>query len=384
MTREEYISLYEKYMNGTCTPAEEKLLAEYTDDFKLLDLPWDEETLGDKNETAEFIHNKLLNSIHGRSRRVITLKIIKLTVAATLIVALGIGLSQLKSNLNNPIVKSTGQLRLNNDIRPGGNRAILTLADGSTIVLDSARNGILAKQDNADIHKTKNGAIYYQAGGAKDNTQHQLTNTITTPRGGQYQLTLPDGTNVWLNASSSLTFPVAFTQTERKVQLEGEAYFEVAKDKTKPFLVITRNSEVKVLGTHFNIMTYPDEASTKTTLLEGSVNIRNNISSITLKPGQQAELSDKAGHIKISQANTEEAVAWRSGYFMFNNEDIKSVMRKISRWYDVDVIYACDTSGKDFGGTVSRFKNVSDVLRMLELTGTVHFKVDGRRIIVMP
>jgi ferric-dicitrate binding protein FerR (iron transport regulator) len=199
---------------------------------------------------------------------------------------------------------------------------------------------------------------------------------------------LADGTKVWLNAASSVRFPVAFTGKERKVEITGEAYFEVAKDKTKPFRVKANSSEIEVLGTHFNVNAYDDEASIKTTLLEGKVKISVPVSGRkssykSLFPGEQAEIS-KDGKIKVKgHADTEEAVAWMNGHFQFKSADIKTVLRQIARWYDVEIEYRGNID-LHFTGQLTRNENVSKVLNELMLTGEVHFKIDGRKIIVSP
>jgi len=287
----------------------------------------------------------------------------------------------------------------NNKVLPGGNRAMLTLADGSNILLGNAPNGVLAKQANINIRKATAGNIVYNASDNIKPTQ-VLYNTITTPRGGQYQVTLSDGTKVWLNAASSLKFPAAFSTNERVVELTGEAYFEVAKltgtpvaghSGTRiPFRVITAGQTVEVLGTHFNINAYTDEATINTTLLEGSVKVvqaRTNASQL-LKPGQQAKLRD---NIRVFDVDASEAVAWKNGNFNFSHENISSIMRQVSRWYDIDIQYKGNITQEGFVGTISKFKDVAQVLDMLQLTGSVHFKTENdpeapgkKRIIVMP
>jgi transmembrane sensor len=287
-----------------------------------------------------------------------------------------------------------------NQTLPGGNKAVLTLADGSHIILGDAQNGILAKQANIDIRKAPGGKIVYNTSNLLGSNAPILYNTITTPRGGQYQITLSDGSKVWLNAASSLKFPAAFSNNERVVELTGEAYFEVAKltgpsvtgreGSRIPFKVITNKQTVEVLGTHFNVNAYADEAAIKTTLLEGSVKVvqseTNN--SQLLKPGQQAKLGAK---IQISDVDATQAIAWKNGYFIFSHEDIGSIMRQVSRWYDINIQYEGNVTQEGFVGTISRFKDVAQVLDMLQLTGAVHFKTENdpakpgkKRIIVMP
>ncbi|MDO8994551.1 MAG: DUF4974 domain-containing protein, partial [Daejeonella sp.] len=210
-------------------------------------------------------------------------------------------------------------------------------------------------------------------------------NTLSTPMGGQYQLSLPDGSRVWLNSGSSIRFPTAFIGKERIIELKGEAFFDIRENKKMPFIVRTNNSmDIRVLGTQFNVMAYDDEKNINTTLLEGSVQILKESGTAFLEPGQAAILNKGTGKIKVAAADIEEAVAWKNGFFIFSNENIESIMRKVSRWYNVEVDYQGNLSNKDFVGTISRDKNISEILKMLELTGAVHFRIEGRRITVMP
>jgi transmembrane sensor len=265
------------------------------------------------------------------------------------------------------------------DIAPGGNKAYLTLANGKKISLTDAANGALAKQAGVQISKRAGGQLVYQATASTEGTGTEY-NTAETPKGGQYEVNLADGTRVWLNAASSLKYPTQFKGKDRTVELTGEAYFEVAHNQSKPFRVKSNGQTVEVLGTHFDINAYADEAATKTTLLEGSVRVASSTTEI-LKPGQQAILQDD--HLTVSPANTEEAVAWKNGYFRFNDEKIESIMRQLSRWYDIEVQYSGQPSGIGFYAKSSRFKNISEVLHMLEQTKGVHFKIEGRRVTVM-
>jgi len=263
------------------------------------------------------------------------------------------------------------------DILPGSNKAILTLANGQKVILTGAKNGQIAKQGLTLIQKKADGQLVYKATSAATAVVY---NTMTTPRGGQYWVTLPDGSRVLLNAASSLTYPVAFNGNERKVTLMGEAYFEVIHNSKMPFRVVTKGETVEDIGTHFNINAYDDEPVVRTTLLEGGVRVAHNEQFEILKPGQEAVL--KADELNVSDVDTEEAIAWKNGYFMFEDENIQPIMRKIARWYDVDVIYNGDLPTDKFWGTVSRFASVSEVLNKLALTDKVHFKIEGRRIMV--
>jgi transmembrane sensor len=288
-----------------------------------------------------------------------------------------------------PVVNKTRPV--NTDITPGGNKALLTLADGKQIVLENAKSGLLAQEENTTIKKEDGDILVYNSQGTE--MVQSPFNTISVPRGGHYRVVLPDGSKVWLNASSSLRFPTAFAGAERNVELRGEAYFEVEKNERMPFIVTvtnerkyegdaSNNMRIQVLGTHFNVMAYEDEPNAVTTLLEGSVRVSNNVNNVLLKPGQQA-LSNNANKLRVSAGDTEGAVAWKNGYFKFSNENIRSIMNKISRWYNVDIEYKGKVPEKNLWGTVSRFEDVSEVLKTLELTGSIHFKLEGKRLIVM-
>ncbi|WP_421942362.1 FecR family protein [Pedobacter sp.] len=269
------------------------------------------------------------------------------------------------------------------DVLPGNNKAILTLADGKKISLSDAVTGDIAEQSGISISKTADGQIVYSIAKTA-NVEDDRKNTISTPNGGEWKIKLPDGSLVWLNAASSLTYSLNIaTAKQRSVELQGEAYFEVAKDKAHPFIVSTSRQKVEVLGTHFNINSYPDEQVTKTTLLEGSIRVLHNKTQEAeiLQPGEQSIVS--AAGIKVNEVDTDEFVAWTKGYFMFNNERQESIMRKLARWYNVEVEYA-DEAARNvmYYGTVSRFEKVSKVLRKFEQTGEVRFDIKASKIIV--
>ncbi|HEY4148650.1 MAG TPA: FecR family protein [Chitinophagaceae bacterium] len=268
-----------------------------------------------------------------------------------------------------------------NDIAPGGNKAILTLADGSTIVLDSAGKGDLARQGNTRIVKLDAGKLSYDAAGS--GTATMVYNRISTPVGGQYQVTLPDGTQVWLNAMSSLRFPTAFNGDSREVELTGEAYFEVAKDKHKPFRVNVAGMQAEVLGTHFNVNAYPDEASVKTTLLEGSIRMVKGTASLLLRPGQQAQSKGLNDFLLIKDADTDQAIAWKNGHFSFEGADVHALMRQIARWYGVQVRYEGEPGSTLFGGEIGRDLSLAQVLTGLSKS-KVHFRLEGTILTVLP
>jgi transmembrane sensor len=267
------------------------------------------------------------------------------------------------------------------DLTPGGNKAILTLSNGQSIVLNGAKNGTLAKQGNTDINKLSGGAISYQGASNIAAADAVIYNTASTPRGGQFQFILSDGTKVWLNSASSIKFPVAFNGNERKVELTGEAYFEVAHDAKRPFRVVSNQQQVEVLGTHFNINAYNDEDVINTTLLEGSVKVTSANTAITIVPGQQAQF--KNGKINVATVNVDDAVAWKNGLFNFNNNSIEEVMKQLARWYDVDIKYEGQLPSRRFSGEISRNVNASQILDILSFK-KIHYRIEGKSIIVMP
>jgi transmembrane sensor len=290
-----------------------------------------------------------------------------------------------------------------NDVAPGSTRAVLTLSDGSTIDLNAAGNGLISRQGNSKLVKLKGGQLAYEAtsGSGPSGASHELQansqatyNTIATPKGGEYRLILPDGSKVWLNAASSLRYPTSFSGKERVVELKGEAYFEVAHLTPKegqgkmPFRVHVASAagrgpgmDVQVLGTHFNVMAYADELSINTTLLEGSVKLSNGDRETLIRPGEQAKLKDNGNDFKVTQVDTEEAVAWKNGLFRFNEATVEEVMRQVSRWYDMEVVYVNGAPKDLFRGEIYRNVNVSKVLKVLEASG-VHFTVEGKKILV--
>ncbi|NQX53640.1 FecR domain-containing protein [Pedobacter panaciterrae] len=288
-------------------------------------------------------------------------------------------------NRTNPIAAAQ-------DIAPGINKATLTLASGRKIVLSAALNGALASESGVRISKTADGEITYET---VDNglTEQRGMNMLSTDRGETYRVRLPDGSLVWLNAASSLTYPASFTGLKsRKVKMSGEAYFEIQKDEAKPFIVETNGQDVTVLGTHFNIKAYKDEPDVITTLQEGSVRVDFEAAAwnskgkirykdeIVLSPGQQSLLRGES--ISISKANLEENTAWKTGDFIFTEITIERIMRDIARWYNIEVVYEGSIPTGTFSGNVSRSKNISQILQALEATKLVHFKVEGRRVYV--
>jgi len=303
-------------------------------------------------------------------------------IAAAAVLIFSLGLYWWSGKDQSPIAQQSAPTVQLADIPPGGNKAILTLGDGSSIMLDSAKNGSLASQGSTNVTKSKKGELVYNASGNSD--QAVVFNTVATPKGGQYHIVLPDGSKVWLNAASSLRFPTAFRGKERKVEITGEVYFEVAHNAKMPFIVKAGETEIAVLGTHFNVMAYPDEKALKTTLLEGSVKVSRGGKSAMLAPGQQASIRNIADNIRVADnVDMEKEMAWKNGYFQFQDDNLENIMRQISRWYDVDVTYEGNPGKETFTGRLPRNGNVSKVFKILSLSG-VKFKIEGKSVIVTP
>jgi len=270
-----------------------------------------------------------------------------------------------------------------NDIAPGGNKAVLTLSDGSNVVLDSAGKGTIAHQGIARVVKLDDGKLAYHNTTTGEKPAALEYNTLTTPAAGQFQLLLPDGSKVWLNNASSLRYPVAFTGKDREVELKGEAYFEIAPNARQPFKVKVDETLIDVLGTTFNISAYTDETTIKTTLLSGAVRVSRGDARKVLKPGQQARLHETGGLETLDDVDTDGVVAWKNGYFHFDHADIKTAMRMLARWYNVEVVYEGAIPNRTFGGDMERKLNLSEVLKILE-KNQVHFDLEGRRLSVRP
>lgn len=386
---EEIITLLRKYINAQCSrdetdsvlillqegayPAElDFVLAEVSEEAILAAL---DNTEHDKTDAVlyERIKRSIADRQHGGST---AWRWPRVAVAAVVLISLGLGLYTYFAD-------DKGKLYVSTDVRAGSNRAYLILADGRKIALEEAANGQLAEESGIRIRKTDDGQIVYEIQGTdgKSVTSYAPTfNTIETPRGGQYQVVLSDGTRVWLNSDSRLTYPSRFSGRERLVEVQGEAYFEVETMEDMPFKVRSSKQLVQVLGTHFNVTAYPEDEITTTTLLEGAVQIVNLQSNLLnqLSPGEQAQLSGKDTHV-TKDIDLEEIMAWKNGYFKFS-ESLESIMTKVARWYDVEIVYA-DNFGEElqFYGKISRSNNLSAILDIISSTGNVRFRIESLR-----
>lgn len=282
-------------------------------------------------------------------------------------------------------IQPAGSSLVQQDVPPGGNKAVLTLSNGRKIILDSNANGLLAQQGNMQVINLSGGQLAYQGNNnSNPATEEASFNTLTTPRGGQYEVTLPDGSKVWLNAASSLRYPTSFFGKQRRVTLSGEAYFAVVHNSSKPFIVTVNGTDIKDVGTEFNVKAYDDgQEGIMATVVKGAVSVSDNKNGVLLTAGNQAQISAGSG-IKVSPVpDIKKVIAWKNGLFWFDEESITTVMRQIARWYNVDVVYQGNITAR-FSGSIHRDVNVSVVFKVLEETGGVHFKIEGRRIIVMP
>ncbi len=370
-------SLIERYNNGTLSEEERAML----ESWYISEVRSNKDYHGLEENLAKLDQN--FTHISGAEEKKGSKLWPRVAVAASFFAVFGLSLYFYSSKSPDKVDQANVEVA---DINPAGNKAYLTLGNGKRIALTDASNGTIAEQTNVKITKTANGQLVYTIAENNTGSSSKLEyNTIETPNGGRYEIALPDGTHVWMNAASSLKYPSSFASLkERTVELQGEAYFQVAKDRQHPFIVKTTLQEVKVLGTHFNINSYADEPETKTTLLEGSVNVANlnGKNSKILKPGQQATL--KGVDIKVGDADVDQAMSWKNGDFVFVGEDLNAVMRQVARWYDVEIEYQGTISSSGVVSTISRTKKLSQVLKALQINQGIHFKVEGRRVLVMP
>lgn len=378
-------SLIQKSLNGSITEDEKVILDEWyytiSPEEMVMLSEEAENNIGERIKTRldDYIVYERMAARHKKQSALLRAAVVVSMVSISWLIYYFIK----NRNSENKTMPEVAEIKAVKDVSPGGTKAILTLGDGSTIVLDSSPNGQLGMQGNTKVIKLDNGQLRYQKGKNEENNNTVVYNTIATPRGGQYQVVLADGSVVWLNAASTVKFPTEFRDSLREVTITGEAYFEVAHNALKPFRVKVNNMYVNVLGTSFNIMAYEDEAFINTTLLKGSLKVSSGENAKLIKPGQQAKLNSSGNFELIPDADVEEAVAWKNGKFSFNSADIKTIMRQVERWYDVDVVFERE-GDLHFTGELSRFVNVSQLLRKLELTNEVHFRIEKGRITVLP
>jgi transmembrane sensor len=387
MDKEAFLNILKKYRAGEANDEEAAFLHAYYNLFDVHESSLEEMDASTKRLLKEEIKAEIDLKI---AQAVIPVKenfwrLSQMLVAAAVLVIVGVAIFFINEwpSISNNALEVTVEAKVK-DIAPGGNHAMLTLSDGSVLKLDDQKDGLLTTEAGAVISKTKDGELVYKPTGK---AAVDVFNTISTPKGGQYQLMLSDGTKVWLNAASSIRFPTAFNEKYRNVEITGEVYFEVAGNKKKPFKVFSEYQEIEVLGTHFNVNTYGDEQFDKTTLLEGSVKV-SRINSDgkkqafeTIKPGEVAIALKEDGELKVVQVRADDAVAWKNGYFKFDRTDLKTIMRQVSRWYNVDVVYKGDFDTDLFGGKIRRTDSVSGVLRVLKLSN-INATIKGRTIII--
>ncbi|HET6995152.1 MAG TPA: FecR domain-containing protein [Chitinophagaceae bacterium] len=388
LSNEQIELLAEKKLLGTITPEEQELLDQWVNSQQSKS---SEKTYWNSVDTDETIlKNRLLARIKEDanigepaevSPKIRPMQWRRVAVAASVLLIIGLSsyfiFFRAGQKTINPPIAVNGQ-HTGADALPGSSGAILTTANGQQVILDSANNGLIATEGNTSVNK-EGPQLQYQP----NSDAAPVYNTLTTPKGRKFELLLADGTKVWLDAGSSITYPTAFTGNERNVKASGQVYFEVARDASKPFTVSVGDMDVQVLGTHFNINAYPDETTVKTTLLEGSVKVTKNKQSQMLKPGEQAQVSSNENIKIITAVDIDAVMAWKNGLFSFNHADLATVLLELSRWYDMEVVYEGEISTRAFDGKIGRDLNLSQVLKGLQKT-QVNFRIDGNKLIVMP
>lgn len=392
--------LFEKYLQRKCNPSEVKelvhLLQSRSASGKLaLDLEriWIRTKEEQKSYDVDWqnMYQHITSNRHlsiSKNRKSKKRKIYAIAAVLTGLITIS-GILYISSHkyAEEKILPASLSTEMAHDVSPGGNKAILILSNGKKIILNRAANGNIAKQGNIQIIKLDSGELAYHASANNPASPAPIQyNTIETPVGGQFRVTLPDGTKVWLNAVSSIRFPTSFTTKERKVTVTGEVYFEVAENPSQPFIVNANNTQIKVLGTHFNVNAYSNEAETKTTLLEGSIKVvpvSNDKNALVIAPGEQAKVNSDGKIFLVKEADTDEIMGWKNGLFVFHDDDLQTVMRRLSRWYNIRVEYKNNNiPSSHFTGAIRREVNLSEVFKMLELTGGAVFDIEDKKVIV--
>ncbi|WP_144062798.1 FecR family protein [Sphingobacterium paucimobilis] len=371
--------MIKKIIDGQASDEDEKFVQNYFSQHAVSS-EWDEDAMGQKQLVRQRLESNLRYRLNGLKRRKYIFNRLPSSVkyAAAILVIISVSwLLYEKSTRNVPI-----DIIANEVILPGSEKGTLTLSNGLCINLESLEVGESLEQGGISISRNEEGEIsYFFSSVAEDGEQdHLIQNTFTTPMGGRLTVVLADGTKVWMNSASTLTFPNTFVASTREVAIKGEAYFEVAKNKNKPFIVHTGKTQIKVLGTSFNVNAYENE--NVTTLIEGSIELQSSIKKQTVLPGQRVAVNSVSDKMETSRADLEEIIAWKNNDFVFKNQDIKTIMKEISRWYDVEVEYRGNLDGRLFDVFVSRKKSLDQILTIIELTETVRFKIEGRRVIV--
>ncbi|MBO9591895.1 MAG: FecR domain-containing protein [Niabella sp.] len=373
--------LAKKVLAGKASEEERLFLEEYYNVFEK-QAGIEQELTGEElkslqQSVLERIHRRM--NVYGMRRRPVFRYWRQLGVAASFLLVAGVALWFVFRKQPHAGVAQQGPVAT--DVLPGGNKATLTLEDGSTIVLDEMKKDSLVQQGSMQVSKSADGLLIYSVAGHSSSAEAVIYNTVTTPRGGQYQVALPDGTRVWLNAASSIRFPTRFTKDQRQVSITGEVYFEVAHKPAQPFVVTTGATTVQVLGTHFNIKAYPDEDVMKTTLAEGSVKIVHAGKTAVLKPREQLQAGGALFKV-VQQVDVDAELAWKNGLFYFKNDDIEAVMKQVQRWYNVDVQYNGAIPAKQFTGTIPRSVTLSELMEMLSFYDDMKCVIKGNTIII--
>lgn len=380
--KEKIAQLIDKIIAGQASPEEEKYVQDYFDQQSSY-TEWDAAVMGESKAVKENLEGKLIQALAQRKvKRTIVQKLLPIMkiAAAVLLVCLGGWYMdrQAKSKIDS-------RLAVKEVIVPGSDKGSLTLSNGQRIDLEEIAIGESIQQAGVSVSKNERGELTYsfQTVADKAPNSRPTANTLVTPLGGRLTIVLADGTKVWLNSGSSLVFPDVFAAGPREVKVVGEAYFQVAKNKQQPFIVHTNQTQIKVLGTEFNVHAYANERENVTTLVEGSIELQTASATRSVLPGQKVVMNQGSDVMTTLQADIETITAWKNNDFIFKNQNIKTIMKEISRWYDVEVEYKGNMDNKFFDVFVSRRKNIEEILSIIELTESVHFKIEGRRILVI-
>jgi len=377
--------LLERYHHQLCSDEELAVLNNWFHTFNTGSKNMESwlQAAGGEEQLSNALYEDFKKKLNRKQKYTALYQVLK--VAASVIITLAIGLLLYRSNKpkTNPVQRIAVQKVNQTSINPSGKKATLTLANGNKIVLDDTQAGLLGTQENTKINKTAYGEIAYSASKDRPVDGKLLFNTLTTPRGVKYDLTLADGTKVTLDAASSITYPVAFAGKERRVEITGQAYFQVVHRESQPFKVSVKGQVIEDIGTVFNVSAYEDDPSVKITLAEGKVFVNNPHRQVSMSPGQQAEIKNGQSDISLKTVDVNEIVSWKNGWLIFHHESISNVMKQAARWYDIDVQYEGNLKSKKFGGVISRYKDISELLENLKITGGINYKIEGRRVVLI-